>query len=131
MAVHNELIQAHFGPTAAVAAGTGDVWYEPNYREGKYRIEAVYLIPHNAQTANGTNYSTYTLAKNGTTIASFALDTPATDDQVAGTPYAMTISATGATLEVSAGDVLSWTKAESGSGLAGHNTVLVKMRRIS
>ena len=59
MAVHNEIDVVHFGTTASVAAGTEDVWYEPNYREGKWRIEAVYLIPHNAQTANSTNYATY------------------------------------------------------------------------
>lgn len=127
----NDTVVVSIGPTASVAAGTGDVWYWKSRLGAKYKIKAADLMPHNAQTANATNYSTYTLAKNGTAIAAFALDTPTTDDQTAGVAYSLLSLIVGTELEVADGDVLSWTKAETASGLAGHNTcdlVLEKVR---
>lgn len=127
MSVHNPRVQIDLGPTAAVAAGTGDVWYHRFGLPGKWRVLSAHLIPHNAQTANGTNYSTYTAANvtKGTTIGTRAYSAT---DSTAGA--AESILASGAH-EVDSGDVLSWTKAESGTGLAGHNTLSLVLERIS
>lgn len=123
----NETKQFDFGPTASVAAGTGDVWYFKMKLPGKWRVIAATITPHNAQTANGTNYSTYTLANvtKSTTVGSRSY---AANDSTAGTEES--IIASGAH-EVDQNDVLSWTKAESGTGLAGHNTVSIVLQRIS
>jgi hypothetical protein len=129
MAVQNERVRGEIGPTAAVAAGTGDVWF---YRVvgptgAKYRIDSAHLMPHNAVTANGTNYSTYTF-KNETTTVTLATRAYSATDSVAGTAEALTVAAAG--VEVTAGDVLSWTKAETASGLAAHNTCGFELVRI-
>jgi hypothetical protein len=126
--VQNQRVQIDLGPAAAVAAGTGDVWFHRFKLPGVWRVVSAHLTPHNAQTADPTNFSTYTLANvtKSTTIGSRAYSAT---NSVAGTEES--ILGTTAAHEVAQNDVLSWTKAESGTGLAGHNTVSVVLERIS
>lgn len=116
------------GPTAQVGAATAFTWYHRHGLPGRWRVVTVHLIPDEAQTANGTNFSTYTLAKNGTTLGSRSY---AATNSVAGTAEAITPSASGTTLELVEGDVLSWAKTVGGTGLAGTNRVQVVIERIS
>lgn len=126
--VHNERIRVVLGPTVAVAAGTGATWRDRIDNPGKYIIESAYLMPDDAQTANGTNYSTYTL-NNVTKSAVIATRAYSATDSVAGTAEALSVTASAA--QVDSGDVLSWVKAETASGLAGRNRVIVTLRRIA
>lgn len=123
MAVHNEQHQITLGPAAAVTGA--DVWYTRFGLPGRWRFASVHLMPNNAQTANGTNFATYTLARGATTVATRSY---AATDSVAGTAEALTPAAG---VEVVAGDIISWTKADSGTGLAGHNTCDIVLERVA
>lgn len=129
MPVQNERIRLEWGPAANTAGGTPDVWYcrVPGPTGAKYKIESAHLMPHNAITANGTNFATMTL-RNETTSTDIASRSHAATNSVAGTAEALTVAA--AATEITAGDVLSWTKAETASGMAIHNTVIVEATRI-
>lgn len=86
------------------------------------KVVAAYATTEIAVTAHATNYATFVLEKgtvaSPTTIASFATDTVATDDMVAGTAKSMTITDSAA--EFAAGTVLraKVTKAASGVAIA-------------
>lgn len=130
MAVYNERQKIVLGPTLDVAAGTGAVWGErvPGPPGAKYEVESVHLHPDVAIVANGANFSTYSLV-NATTGATIATRAYSAVNSVGNVPEALPIAAAGR--EVSAGDVLTWTKAESGTGLAGRPRAVVVLRRIS
>ena len=125
MAVQNQLLAITLGPTAQVGASTLATWTWTNQLPGRWYIEAASLVPDEAQTANGTNHSIYTLAKNGTTVASRSY---AATNSVAGTPEALTL--TEAQREIGPGDEVTWAKTVGGTGLAGTNRVDLVLRRI-
>jgi len=95
-------------------------------------VTAVSIIPEAAVTANGTNYRTFRLVNKGqsgagsTVVASFATDTPTTDDLAAFDEKALTLSATAANLDVAAGDVLAADETVAGSGVA-HSGYRIKV----
>lgn len=107
-------------------AGTDDnwpVWQAPL----KCKITAVNFVPSAAITANGTNFSTYTLTRytagaSGATVASRAWSAT---DSVAETPEAMTLSGTAANLLLAVDDTLSVVKTHGGSGLTIPDGILV------
>lgn len=111
-------------PASLATAGTADevaVFRAPHDLE----VVAVRHIPHNAITANGTNYATLSVRNKGTdgtgtdvVAGPFATDTPTTDDRAALAAYELTLSATAANVEVAAGEVLAFNKAVAGSGVA-------------
>lgn len=125
MAVQNQLLAITLGPTAQVGAGTAFTWTWTNQLPGRWYIEAASLVPDEAQVANVTNFSTYTLAKNGTSVASRAYSAT---NSVAGTPEALTL--TELQREIGPGDELTWAKTNGGTGLAGTNRVDLVLRRI-
>jgi hypothetical protein len=87
-------------------------------------VTEVTITPEAALTANGTNYRTFALVNKGqagagaTSVATFATDTPTTDDLVAFDEKALTLSGTAANLDVTEGDVLAVVETVAGSGVA-------------
>lgn len=127
--VQNEVVKVTLGPTVDVAAGTGAKYSEPVGVSGeKYEIISASLLPDVAITANGTNFSIYTL-RNETQSLDIATRSYAATNSVALTPEALSLTA--ASKFVNGGDVLSWAKAETASGLAGRPRVIVRLRRIA
>lgn len=126
--VHNEIVKIVLGPTVDVAAGTAAKYSETVGVSGeKYEILSASLLPDVGITFNATNYSTYTL-RNETQSLDIASRAYNAVSSVAVTPEALALTA--ASKFVNGGDVLSWAKAETASGLAGRPRVLVRLRRI-
>lgn len=106
--------------------GTDDnwpVWMPPH----KCKVIAVRFVPSDAVTANGTNYSVYTLTRYtaGSTATSVATRSWAATDSVAHTPESMTLSGTAANLVLAADDTLEVVKTHGGNGLVIPDGMLV------
>lgn len=91
------------------------LWQAPH----KCQITAVKFVPSAAITANGTNFSDYTLTRytagaSATTVASRSW---AATNSVASTPEAMTLSGTAANLLLAVDDTLEMVKTVTASGL--------------
>jgi len=131
MSFQNEIVTLVGGPvTADVAAGTPGVWLvgkAPGPASAKYIIDEAWFLPDSAMTFNATNFSTYTL-KNETTGVVLLTRALSAVSSVANTPEQLTQVA--GTL-ISGGDVLSWNKVESGTGLAGRPRISVRLKRIA
>jgi hypothetical protein len=88
------------------------------------RVSAVSIIPEAALTANGTNFRTFRVVNKGqngsgsTVVATFATDTPATDDLAAFDEKSIPLSGTPANLNVAKNDVLAVDETIAGSGVA-------------
>jgi hypothetical protein len=88
------------------------------------KVESVTITPEAALTAHATNYRTFRVVNTGqdgagtTVVASFATDTPTTDDLVAFDEKSIPLSATAANLLVSEGDVLAVDETVAASGVA-------------
>jgi hypothetical protein len=104
-------------PFAVIAAGTDETWYAP-VPEGTWKLESAVFVPWTARTANDTNYTTITVKKGATTLASEATTTGDTGNLVAGTPVTLVITGTGTSLEFTPSAPVVLGKADSGSGLA-------------
>jgi hypothetical protein len=108
----------NYAPSQATA-GTDDnwpVWQAPL----KCVITSVNFVPSAAITADGTNYSVYTLTKYtaGASGATVATRSWIATNSVAKTPEAMTLSGTAANLLLAADDTLEIVKTHGGTGLA-------------
>jgi len=114
--------------TSHELAGTdaADVGNICNAGPNSIKIEAIYLVPNLAVTANDTNYITLTVANDGTTVATANTTAASGAAHVEGTPQAMTITATGDSLLIEAGSVLSVDVAKAGTGPAYAFTVAVQ-----
>lgn len=120
--------------TAAGTASRGmDGWSSPV--GGRIDIDYGFKItPDTSVATNGTDYTTYTLARyragSATTLATFTTNSSGGAALTQWTDSSMTAgaAATGTGLEVAAGDTFVVTKAESGSGKNGG--ALVKFRVI-
>ena len=94
-------------------------------------VTGVTLVPETAITGHATNYATLSLENKGaagtgtTEVASFAFDTPTTDDVVAFDGKALTLSATPANLDLALGDVVSIKKAIAAAGMVLDGFVLI------
>lgn len=85
------------------------------------KITAVKWLPAAAVTADGTNYFTLNLRNRKADASGTALPASrsyAATNSAAHVPEAMTLSATAADLNVNAGDVLTVSKVNAGTGLA-------------
>lgn len=100
---------------AASSTGNLPAWQAPLACE----ITGVKLVPAAAITADGTNYSIYTLTRHtaGASAAAVATRSWIATNSVAVTPEAMTLSGTAANLLLAAGDTLSIVKTVAASGL--------------
>ena len=99
-------------------AATDDNWsvWRPPFN---CTVTAVSFIPNAAITADGTNYSTYTLTNKGSGSGSTSIATRAwsATNSVASTPDAMTLSGTAANLDLTADDNIEIVKTHAGTGL--------------
>lgn len=95
-------------------------------------VTSVVIVPEAAGTANATNFRTFRVINKGqggagtTVVASFATDTPTTDDLKAFDEKTITLSATAADLVVAAGDVLAADETKAAEGLA-HSGYTIKV----
>jgi hypothetical protein len=99
-------------------AGTDDNW-SVFVTPAKVQITGVKFVPNAAITADGTNYSVYTLTNKGTGAATTAMASRSwiATNSVVSTPEAMTLNATAANLLANAGDNIEIVKTHGGSGL--------------
>jgi hypothetical protein len=87
-------------------------------------VSSVIITPEAALTANGTNYRTFSVVNKGqagagtTAVATFATDTPTTDDLVAFDDKSITLSAVSGATTVADGDVLAVVETHAGTGVA-------------
>lgn len=108
-------------PAATIAATQDQVIGEAPFAG---TVTSVKLVPEAALTANATNYRTFRVVNKGAAgagtavVASFATDTPTTDDLVAFDEKVVTLSVTPANLVVAAGDVLAADETVTASGIA-------------
>lgn len=112
-------------PSQATAATDDNwpIWQAPF----KCQITGVTFVPSAAITADGTNYSTYTLTRytagaSGTTVATRAWSAT---NSVNETPEAMTLSGTAANLLLAVNDTLSMVKTHAGTGLTIPDGLLI------
>lgn len=109
------------GPAASAAATTNDQEYFGFVPNLDIEVTAVKWVPEEAFTGAATNYVTMSLrnlgtAGSGTTdMASLACSSTGVSVG-AKTPLAITLSSTTANKQASAGEVLEWLIAPSGSG---------------
>lgn len=116
------------GPTAAsIAAGTSADMYIQFNAPGKWMIERVRFLPEIAVTADGTNYTVYTLT-NATQTQTIGARSYAATNSVAGTPETVT-TPTGLAAVVSQGDVLKLAVASAGTGVASRSRFVVSLKR--
>lgn len=100
-------------------------------------VTSVSITPEAALAAHATNYRTFRVINKGqsgagtTVVATFATDTPTTDDLVAFDEKAIPLSSTAADLDVSEGDqlVADETVAASGVAHSGYHVVIELARR--
>lgn len=98
------------------AAGANEIpRYVPNTKPIKLFTESVCFVPDTAVTAADANSGTITVKIGATTIATMTTNL-AQGDLVAGTRYALTLSASGADLEIDSLESVSVTKTYTGSG---------------
>lgn len=117
--------QRAYVPSQATA-GTVDnwpVWQAPH----KCEITAVTFVPSAAITADGTNFSTYTLTRKTAGASSTTVATRAwsATNSVASTPEALTLSGTAANLLLAVDDTLEIVKSVGGTGLVIPDGLLV------
>jgi hypothetical protein len=107
-----------YAPSQATA-GTDDSWpvWQANL---KCTITAVNFVPSANITADGTNYSIYTLTRYtaGGTATTVATRSWIATNSTNHTPEAMALSGTAANLTLAADDTLEIVKTHGGTGLA-------------
>lgn len=87
-------------------------------------VSSVVIVPEAALTANATNFRTFRVINKGqagagtTVVASFATDTPTTDDLAAFDEKAVPLSGVAGATTVAAGDVLVADETVAASGVA-------------
>lgn len=120
-------------PAATIAAAQDQTIGEAPFAA---TVTAAKLVPEANLTANATNYRTWTIVNkgsdgNGTTVvATFAADTPTTDDMADFDEKSFTLSAVTGATTVAEGDVLAVVEAVTGSGLAHSGyQVIVELTR--
>jgi len=100
----------------SAAAGANEVArYGINSQPGKALVEKVMFVPDTAVTADDTNNGVLTIKVGATTIGTLTTNL-AHGNLVAGTAYSVTLTASGADLEVDALETVSVTKTFAGSG---------------
>lgn len=121
----NQRTQIRIGPDTQVAADTERDWYQRFSMPGKWLIKSVYWLPHDAITANGTNYCVFTLT-NATQSQTIATRSYAATNSVAGTAESQT-TPTGAAAVLTQGDVLKLAKTDPGTGLAARGEFVLEI----
>lgn len=112
----NERVILSAGWPTAVAAGTDDTLYLCNPHPYAIELKTVYFVPHNTSAANATNYTTLALKKGSTAVITAV--TTETVALTAGTVAAKTVLGVGGSLVLATGEVLAFSKTDSGTGVA-------------
>lgn len=100
----------------SAAAGANEIArYGLNTMPTKLKVEAVYFTPDTAVTADDTNNGILTIKAGATTIATLTTNL-AQGNLVAGTVYTLTLSGSGANLEVDSLETVSVAKTYGGTG---------------
>ena len=99
----------------AAAGANEPARYVNNTRPTKLFTESVCFVPDTAVTADDTNNGVITVKIGATTIATMTTNA-AQGNLVAGTRYALTLSGTGADLEIDSLESVSVTKTYGGTG---------------
>jgi hypothetical protein len=127
------VLEATVAPQGTANAAQDQVIGEAPYAG---RVSSVKIVPEAALTANATNFRTFRVVNKGqagsgsTVVASFATDTPTTDDLVAFDEKAIPLSGTPANLKVAKGDVLAVDETVAAAGVAHSGyKVLVEISR--
>jgi len=120
--------QITIGPDTQVAADTERDWYHRFVLPGKWQIKSISWLPHDAITANGTNYCVFTLT-NATQTQTIGTRSYAATDSVAGTPEAVT-TPTGLAGVITQNDVLKLAKTDPGTGLAARGQFCLYLERL-
>jgi hypothetical protein len=108
-------------PAATIAATQDQVIGEAPFAG---TVTSVKIVPEAALTANATNYRTFRVINKGqagsgtTVVATFATDTPTTDDLAAFDEKEIPLSAVAGATTVAAGDVLAADETVAASGIA-------------
>jgi hypothetical protein len=119
--------QITIGPDTQVAADTTRDWYLPFVLPGKWLIESVKWMPHDAITADGTDYCVFTLT-NATQTQTIGTRSYAATDSVAGTVESIT-TPTGLAAVLTQGDTLKLAKTDPGTGLAARGAFSLLLRQ--
>jgi len=98
--------------------GTDEAVYSFWPFTNKGKLTSVKFMPDAALTTNETNYVTFNLKLDGTTVASIATNAAGTGSLVAGTEVAVTITGAGTALEVDEGDQIAFDYVHAASGIA-------------
>jgi hypothetical protein len=126
-----DLVHQAYVPAQATL-GTDDNW--PVWAPlAKAVVTGAKFIPSAAITADGTNYSVYTLTNKvaGAGSTSMATRSWIATNSAASTPEAMTLSGTAANLLVGAGDNIEVVKTHGGTGLVIPDGLLVITYRLT
>jgi hypothetical protein len=127
MALYNERVFLELGPTADASGNVSWRRAVPGPTGAQYQVVSATLMPDANITANATNFATFTLT-NTTTSTTMATRAYSSGSSTGGTAEPLTVATAGQI--VSAGDVLTWQKADSGTGLACRPRVVVELQRI-
>jgi hypothetical protein len=120
--------QLDIGPQTQVAANTESDWYRQFRLPGKWLIKSVRWVPHDAITADPTNYCVFTLT-NATASTTIGARSYAATNSVAGTPESVTLP-TGLAAVIAQGDVLKLAKTDPGTGLAARGEFSLELERL-
>lgn len=90
------------------------------------------IVPNVSVATHASNYITLTIAKGGTTLATFTTNSSGGAAMTAGTPIAMTLAAggVGTAMQLSSGGVFSVAVTKAGTGPAYDFKVVAKMTGI-
>lgn len=124
----SRLEQFTIGIETSVGADTERDWYRVFRLPGKWLIKSVYWIPHDAVTANGTNYTVFTLT-NATQSQTIVTRSYAATNSVAGTAEEQT-TPTGLAAVLTKGDTLKLAKTDPGTGLAARGYFELELEQI-
>ncbi len=115
---------------SAVAAATAEEKHVTMPLPGAWRVVSTpYIAPDTTTTEDAADYTTVTVKKGSTTIASYSTQDSAQGTLTKGTGAAMVYTEVGEDSIISQGESLEVAKAESGSGAALDATILIPLER--
>lgn len=119
----------HIDPTA-LTTNTNDTFVVLASAPSAGEILAVYVTNGATIVGDTTNNRVFELLNGTVSMASVTTDTPTTDDIAANTKYAVTLSTTTANRKFAAGDTLTLSISDNGSGPALTAPVRVEVQML-
>jgi len=115
---------------ATINAGTSEVWETCIPLPGVWQCEAAYFVPMTNRTAHATNNTDISMNIGTTEIASEVTSVADTGNLTAGTPLVLALTGTGAQLEASQAERITFKKTDGGTGLALDGTFVASFVKI-